>query len=249
MRLAAKRLIGIPAAAGAFAGLSVAIAAWVAQSPFGLAAAAIVFARVLAALIFRLDRLDWRRLVFRDAGATALACAGGSAIAGAACATLPGSWPARLLLADLALYPMLTLGVAALLRLRHERPQPARPDAERTLIWGAGWEGRVMLDRIRRSQPNVEIFGWLDDDPVLAELDCDGVPVLGPLESLPLLAELHGIRSVLVAIPRLSPERRAVAQDLARWSGVALHFTPTAVSADQGCEAESAGANAAQPTH
>ncbi|MEZ5365718.1 MAG: hypothetical protein R2748_26155 [Bryobacterales bacterium] len=82
-----------------------------------------------------------------------------------------------------------------------------------------------MLERVRRHNPGIEVFGWLDDDPALAELDCDGLPVLGPLESLPLLVELHGVRAVLAAIPALADDRRSTAEDLARWSGAKLVFS------------------------
>jgi FlaA1/EpsC-like NDP-sugar epimerase len=96
----------------------------------------------------------------------------------------------------------------------------------RTLIWGAGVEGRAILARIRRGYPEVEVFGWLDDDPALAGLDRDGAPVLGPLESLPLLVELHGVQAVLAAIPALPAARRAHAEELAGWSGAKLCFLP-----------------------
>lgn len=227
MRPAAKRLIWVPAATGAVAALSAGIACWATHTPLGLAACALICARVLASLIFRLDRLRWQRMTFRDAVTAALACAGGSAIAAALSATVPGPWPARMLAVDAALYPCLLLGLAAAPLLRELRAKPSGPHRVRTLIWGAGAEGRALLERLRRTDPAVEVFGWLDDDPVLAELDCDGLPVLGPVESLPLLVELHGVQAVLVAIPSLPADRRAVAEDLARWSGAKLISTPS----------------------
>ena len=228
MRPAAKRLLRVPALAGALAVLSALAAAWIADEQAGLSLAVLVLARALASLIFRLDRLDWRALGFRDAVTAALAFAGGSAIASAVFATLPGPWPARLLAADLAIYTCLAFGLAAASRLGQLRASAKSSPSVRTLIWGAGAQGRALLDRIRRYNPEIEVLGWLDDDPFLAELDLDGTPVLGPIESLPLLIELHGVHTVVVAIPRLSAERRAMAEDLARWSGARLVFVPGA---------------------
>jgi FlaA1/EpsC-like NDP-sugar epimerase len=228
MRPAAKRLICIPALAGALALASALAAGWVSGAQTGRAAGVLVLARVLASLVFRLDRLDWRELTFRDAVTASLACAGGSAIAAAACVMLPGPWPSRMLAADLAIYACLLLGGAALAGIGRLRTSSRGARRVRTLIWGAGSEGRATLERIRRRNPEIEVVGWLDDDPSLAELDLDGTPVLGPVESLPLLVELHRVQAVIVAIPRLSSERRALAEDLARWSGARLVFIPDA---------------------
>ncbi|MEZ5396086.1 MAG: hypothetical protein R2724_25215 [Bryobacterales bacterium] len=189
MRPAAKRLVRISAAAAGLGFISAWIAGWVSETASWPVVAVLVLSRTLAAALFRLDRLHWRALALRDSATAALACAGGSAIAAAASAGLPQGWPARILAADCALYACL-LGTAALLAAAPRLRTPARSrHAVRTLIWGAGVEGRTLLERVRRHNPGIEVFGWLDDDPALAELDCDGLPVLGPLESLPLLVE------------------------------------------------------------
>ncbi|MCB1018421.1 MAG: hypothetical protein KDC27_00765, partial [Acidobacteria bacterium] len=220
-----KRLVRVCAAAAGLALASGWAAGWITGRQSGAVVAVLVLSRTLAALLFRADRLHWRDLSLRDTASAALACLGGSAIAAAASAGLPGGWPARTLAADCALYGCLVAAAALLAGVPRLRTQPRSREAVRTLLWGAGVEGRTLLDRIRRHNPGVEVFGWLDDDPVLAELDCDGLPVLGPLEALPLLVELHGVKAVLVAIPGLSLERRRVAEDLARWSGARLVFS------------------------
>ncbi len=238
MRPAEKRLVRVPAAAAALAIASSATAAWATWASIDAAMAVVVTSRLLASLIFRLDRLPWRRLTFRDATTAGLACAGGSALAAALSTALPGAWPLRLLAVDAAIYPCILFGLAAIPLLRELRAKPVQASGVRTLIWGAGADGRALLERIRREGTAIEVYGWLDDDPVLAELDCDGLPVLGPLESLPLLVELHGVQTVLVAVPSLSAERRAFAEDLARWSGAELVFAPTFASGLQALAAE-----------
>jgi FlaA1/EpsC-like NDP-sugar epimerase len=215
----------VNAAAGCLALLSACVAAWIGEQSSLIALAVLAASRVAATLIFRLDRLYWPDLTFRDMVTAILAVCGGTAIAGALTATLPGPCPARLLAADFCVCALLTLLCAALPRLGSLRARAPSQRATRALIWGAGETGRALLARLR-ANPDLDIFGWLDDAPALAEIDRDGVPVLGPLESLPLLTELHGIRRVLVAIPSLGRERRAFAEDLARWSGAELIFSP-----------------------
>jgi FlaA1/EpsC-like NDP-sugar epimerase len=244
MRLAGQRLIWIPAAAGGLALASTLAAAWISGERLAWTAAAIVQARVLAALLFRLDRLWWRELTFRDAVTAGMAIGGGSAIAAAAAVLAPGGWPARLLAAELAVHVSLVFGLAASLRLSGLRTAKSAPNAVRAVIWGCGASGRALLENVRRSIPSLDVLGWLDDAPALAEIDRDGAPVLGPLESLPLLVELHGVQAVLVAVPGLDPARRAQAEDLARWSGARLTFiaSPTA-SLEAPASADSAPTN------
>ena len=227
MRVAAKRLIWAPIVAGGAAIGSSALGSWVTGQEIGFAAAAIVLARIAATLIFRLDRLDWRSLAYRETVTATLAFAGGTAIAAAICVTLPAARPGRLVVSELFIHSSVVFGGATIARRGELGTITPHPNATRTLIWGAGEDGRLVLNHVRRTQPLVDVFGWIDDDPVLAELDCDGIPVLGPLESLPLLAEVHRIEAVLVAIPHLSPERKSVAEELARWSGVRIVFAPT----------------------
>ena len=55
------------------------------------------------------------------------------------------------------------------------------------LLVGAGGIGRETAEAVRAlnaSGPKFELLGFLDDDPALAGVDIDGVPVLGPVDDV-----------------------------------------------------------------
>ena len=71
-----------------------------------------------------------------------------------------------------------------------------------------------------------EPFGFLDDDPSYIEAILDGVPVLGSLNALPFLAELHDVRQVLAVQDSLSDDDRERLLDLAAQGQVSVKLLP-----------------------
>lgn len=67
------------------------------------------------------------------------------------------------------------------------------------VIYGAGGQGRVVLD-ILRADGRVPIIGFLDSDPSLVGMVVDGLQVLGTMDAIPGLLAVHGGLSAVVAI-------------------------------------------------
>ncbi len=92
------------------------------------------------------------------------------------------------------------------------------------LIYGAG-EGMVLLMRSQmligympaegESQPPYKVVGILDDDAGIKGLSVWGHPVLGDLESLPKIAEMHHVSVIVISTP-LPDGRRARLVELAQ---------------------------------
>jgi undecaprenyl-phosphate galactose phosphotransferase len=79
---------------------------------------------------------------------------------------------------------------------------------KRVLIAGAGVTGSQVVERIR-GNPDLgyEPIAFVDDDPAAKGGQCAGLPVHGPLESIPELVRALGVQDVVVAMPELPRER------------------------------------------
>ncbi|WNG58562.1 polysaccharide biosynthesis protein [Archangium gephyra] len=80
--------------------------------------------------------------------------------------------------------------------------------AKRTIIVGAGTAGDLLLrDLLRNPGSPWHVVGFVDDDPAKRRTSLNGKPVFGPIKALPELVTKHRVTQVLIAIPRLAPER------------------------------------------
>lgn len=80
--------------------------------------------------------------------------------------------------------------------------------ARRTIIVGAGSAGDLLLRDLQRSRDHsYRVVGFVDDDRRKLGNYLGGRPVLGQISDLPDLIERHGASQILIAIPRLSPEK------------------------------------------
>ncbi len=67
------------------------------------------------------------------------------------------------------------------------------------IIYGAGGQGRVVLD-ILRSREDVVALGFLDSNVDLHGSTMDGLPIIGDIASVPMLLSAHQDLSAIVAI-------------------------------------------------
>lgn len=78
---------------------------------------------------------------------------------------------------------------------------PAGPRPRRTIIAGAGEAGAALARELLRHEGDMAPVGFVDDDSQKEHMKVAGLPVLGPLESLPEVIAREKIQVVLVAIP------------------------------------------------
>ena len=186
--------------------------------------AALAAARVVASALFRLDRMRWTRWNHDDRLIWMAATLSGSTLGLLSAGALGVALPLRAAVVDALLY----LHVGALLGERAPQPSaPARLPKAPALIYGAGTQGRLLLAELRRPDSGFEPVGWLDDDPAKAGAVLAGEPVLGTIDALPFLAELHGVGTVFTAIAGLSAERLERAAELAEMAHARLIVLPT----------------------
>ncbi len=100
----------------------------------------------------------------------------------------------------------------------------------RALVVGAGVAGRALArDLAATPDFGLEPVGFLDDDPVhSADLP---LPVMGKLEDLTMAAVTWRIDVIVVAIPRLAPERFRDLAAQAAAAGASVRYLPSFVGA------------------
>lgn len=76
----------------------------------------------------------------------------------------------------------------------------------KAIIVGAGWAGQTIAKIFTDFAPaHFQLIGFVDDDPAKQQTVIQGASVLGPVESLPGLAQVNGVTDVVLAITRDVP--------------------------------------------
>lgn len=81
-------------------------------------------------------------------------------------------------------------------------------DLRRVLIVGAGDAGEAVARQMRQSPIRTYLpVAFADDDPHKQHSRIHGIPVAGSLDDLPALIARYNVQEVLIAIPKIDPER------------------------------------------
>jgi FlaA1/EpsC-like NDP-sugar epimerase len=119
------------------------------------------------------------------------------------------SFPRSVFIFDFILSFYLIAGIRFVNRLLREKFHPApRINSKKILIVGAG-EAGVMVLRESRYNPNanIEIIGFVDDDPNKKNLYIQGVGILGTRNDIPAIVKRYGIEEIIIAIPSAKGEQ------------------------------------------
>lgn len=100
------------------------------------------------------------------------------------------------------------MGVRLYRRLLYEgQARKVSEMGQRTLIYGAGENGRLIAHRFKSDAGlSTHVVGFIDDDPKKTGLVLNGVRVLGKKADLPTLIEKYKVTQVLIAISPLTGE-------------------------------------------
>lgn len=172
-------------------------------------------ARIAANVLFRLHRWSFRLSGLTDGARIAM-----SGLFGTGIFTLglylyhrgAGMPPRSVVVLELLLSTTLMAFIRFAPRLawlyRTDLLRGRRRAAERTLIVGAGAAGEMLLRDLRRSaKHNVQVVGFVDDNPGKRGSIVGGREVLGTVADLPRIVARHEVTQVLIAIPRLPATR------------------------------------------
>lgn len=165
---------------------------------------------VLTAIVSKSHRVIWRYTSFREIAALGLFA--GTVLASLLIVkqfALPSLSGASVLLSTLlSLFASAGARIARrwqLARSEQRERSPAKATAgttRRVLIVGAGLTGtQLARDIVQRTSPDVELVGFLDDDPAKRGAVVNGAPVLGPLSAALEVVEREQVTEVIVALP------------------------------------------------
>lgn len=141
---------------------------------------------------------------------------------------LPGM-PRSALGIDWLLSLVLIGGSRFALRILAEQsmPAPAAGKGRRTIIIGAGDAGVLVVRELQKSsQLNLLPVGFLDDDPAKQKHSIHGVTVIGAVNDLAALVDLHRIEEVIIAIPSAPGGLVRTVNDVCRLKGIVSRTMP-----------------------
>lgn len=173
--------------------------------------------------VFGVYQDSWRHAGIRDLSYLALAAAAGTAASvlavlvqyrfeGYSRAVFAIHW---------LLVTSFLCGSRVLFRALGEVLRTERPEGPRTVIYGAG-AGGVMVLREARSNDELDwvVIGFIDDDRQKFRTNVHGVPVLGGLEQVAALIASGTVAQVVVATTAVPPERLETLTRLCGEAGV-----------------------------
>ena len=140
--------------------------------------------------------------------------------------------PVSIVILDFCLAAMGILGIRFLRREIYEysgrRKTVSRSMRKKpVLLVGAGQAGVLTLAEIkRRGDIDLEVRGFIDDDPVKRGASINGVKVLGGADQLPELVEKHNIDHVIISITQASREEIQRILQICRTAGVRVRTIP-----------------------
>ena len=115
------------------------------------------------------------------------------------------------------------------LRILAEQSMATRANGKgkRVLVVGAGDVGALVVRELQKSSPlNLTPIGFLDDDPAKQKHTIYGVTVIGKVDDLPLLIDLHHIDMVIIAIPSAPGQLVRMVNDVCRIKEIPSRTVP-----------------------
>jgi FlaA1/EpsC-like NDP-sugar epimerase len=141
---------------------------------------------------------------------------------------LPGM-PRSALGIDWLLSLVLIGGSRFALRILAEQSMAKRADGKgkRALVVGAGDVGALVVRELQKSSPlNLIPVGFLDDDPAKQRHTIYGVTVIGKVDDLPSMIDLHKVDIVIIAIPSAPGGLVRMVNDVCRIKGILSRTVP-----------------------
>ena len=187
--------------------------------------------KIVAFRVAKLDRGLWQYVSARDLIRLTIANIAASSVA---CVVIllfgPPGFPRSIYLLDLMICVLLTSGLRLAVRVAlaatSERWR-SRETEKRTLIYGAGSAGTMLLSEVRNN-PRLayRVVGFVDDLAQRKGMRIAGVTVLGGGDAIKGLVGKHRIEMVLIAIPSATGTEMTRILELCHTAGVDCRTVP-----------------------
>lgn len=108
-----------------------------------------------------------------------------------------------------------------------QRHQPGNQEPVRSIVMGAGGAGQLVVrELLQQRSSNVEVVGFLDDDPAKHGLLIHGIKVFGDRYALASVVQEHTIQQVIIAMPSAPGKEIRAILDLCKSVGVKTKVVP-----------------------
>lgn len=98
---------------------------------------------------------------------------------------------------------------------------------KKILVIGAGSAGALVVKELQKNrQMNMEVIGFLDDDPAKQRHNLMGVPVIGKMTDLARALDARPVDEVIIAIPSAPGRVVRLVADICRLKGVTFRTMP-----------------------
>lgn len=173
----------------------------------------------------------WRFASFQDMWNIARASAFGTVLIAASIVLIRG-FPISHWLPAIFIYPVLLFVLLGLPRMCYRFWKDSRlPETtsvkgiKRVLILGAGRSG-ALLERELRHRGGFIVVGFLDDDKRLRGAQVHGIPVLAPIEQLPVIGVDYQVDLAIIAMPSASNQQMQRIVEICELSKVEFRTLP-----------------------
>lgn len=176
-------------------------AQWISgQSPASGVVCGLLFGRISGAWLFRLDRLRWGEWGIQDARLWIYVTTCGSAMALPMLTAQNVTSSGRFLMTEALIYGVYGLLIDDVARIHRRRVSQADSSEVRPcFVYGSRGAGRQLAQGLIRHPEQLAPFAYLDDDPCLQNTVIDGLPVVGHLDDLARLAQLHAVYDIVAS--------------------------------------------------
>ena len=191
--------------------------------------AALAISQLLLGWMFWLYRGRYSSGSFEEAAALLLTVFAAALIVGIPIVVMGSSLgiPRSATLIALPLAFLLMGATRYLRRLNSHRSIKPHSDAKRTLVYGAGHMGQLLVrNMLADSHSGYQPVGLIDDDLAKRNLRLAGIPVLGDSNRLPELASKSGAEVLIVSIARADSELLRSISDSASSCGLQVKVLP-----------------------
>jgi FlaA1/EpsC-like NDP-sugar epimerase len=137
------------------------------------------------------------------------------------------SFPRSIYILEAVLSMVMLAGVRLFFRIVAESIRRGTTPEKRVLLVGAGFAGQMVIREIERPGSGYHVVGCVDDDGSKSGIRLRGVPVIGTINELPILAKTHKVDEILIAIPSATKAQMRKFVELCERTGVRFKTVPT----------------------
>jgi FlaA1/EpsC-like NDP-sugar epimerase len=186
----------------------------------------LIVLRLIAIRVFNLHHGWWRYSGIPDAVNVTKAVGASSIIFWLVMRNFPG-FPVSIYFLDPVIAVFLLAGARVGSRALAESVTEDFKSNTRCIVIGAGGASYSILREICRPNSGYAAVGCVDDDPSKLGLRIHGIPVLGTVDDLPSLVDLHTVEEILIAVPSATDKQMERFLEVCSQTGVKFRTLPS----------------------